>query len=101
MAKSEQVSKNRRSEKTGPGTSISKHTGGTKSFSSHKETLDEKVGNRVSDKVLFNYTHTKGHDNVTFVHERSRKLNEDYERRLEEMTHASPDVPMDENELFY
>ncbi|KAK9128221.1 hypothetical protein Syun_017018 [Stephania yunnanensis] len=65
LVKSEQASKNRKSEKKGPGTGILKHTNGTKSFASHKETL------------------------------------EDYERRLEEMTHASPNVPVDEDELFY
>ncbi|KAK9132598.1 hypothetical protein Scep_012126 [Stephania cephalantha] len=84
MAKSEQASKNRKSEKNGPGAGTSKHTGGTKSFASHKETLDEKAGELVSVNVLFNYIHTKGHNNVTFVDERSRKLN-DYERRLEEL----------------
>ncbi|KAK9163302.1 hypothetical protein Syun_004204 [Stephania yunnanensis] len=59
------------------------------------------AGELVSDKVLFNYTHTKGHGNVNFVDEWFCKLNENYERRLEEMTQASPDVLMDENELFY
>ncbi|KAK9166393.1 hypothetical protein Scep_001584 [Stephania cephalantha] len=101
MTKSKQASKNRRSEKNKPGTGVSKHIGDTKSFASHKETLDEMAGEPVSDKVLFNYTSTKGHDNVNFVDERSCKLNEDYEKRLQEMTQASPDVPVDENELFY
>ncbi|KAK9157912.1 hypothetical protein Scep_004486 [Stephania cephalantha] len=73
MVKSEQSSKNKKSEKNGTGTSISKHTVGT--FACHKEMLDEKVGEPMSVNVLFNYIHTKGHDNVTFVDERSRKLN--------------------------
>ncbi|KAK9118726.1 hypothetical protein Scep_016819 [Stephania cephalantha] len=101
VAMPKQGSKNMMSEKKGLEIYINKHTGGKKSFSSHKEMLDEKAGGPMSVNLLFNYIDTKCNDNVTFVNKRSRKFHEYYERRLEEMTQASPDVHVDEDERFY
>ncbi|KAK9143160.1 hypothetical protein Syun_012560 [Stephania yunnanensis] len=59
LAKSKQVSKNTMSEKNGSRTGVLKHTGGTKAFASHKETLDKKARKPVGVNVLFNYTHKR------------------------------------------
>ncbi|KAK9125720.1 hypothetical protein Scep_014566 [Stephania cephalantha] len=88
------------SEKYGPGIDVSRYTNGTESFACRKKSLDEEVGEPIGVNVLFNHAHTIRHDRVTFVDERSRKFNEDYQRRLEEMTLTSPKVLVDEDELF-
>ncbi|KAK9111865.1 hypothetical protein Scep_019384 [Stephania cephalantha] len=57
---------------------MSKHTGGTRSFLSHKEQLDKYAGFVVGVNNLFLHVYTIKHDKSIFVDERSCRLNEEF-----------------------
>ncbi|KAK9168650.1 hypothetical protein Syun_000790 [Stephania yunnanensis] len=72
-AKFEKASYNRKGEKGGPGTSPSKHTGGTRSFRTYGDTLalDKDEDDEVNPNDAFPHVHTRNHDGVTFIDSRS------------------------------
>ncbi|KAK9139882.1 hypothetical protein Scep_009563 [Stephania cephalantha] len=71
-ARSEKASKNRKNEKGGPGTSPSKHIGGTRSFRTYEDVLalDRDENDEVTPNDVFLHVHIKDHDGVTFIDNR-------------------------------
>ncbi|KAK9101130.1 hypothetical protein Scep_024560 [Stephania cephalantha] len=100
-ARSEKASHNRKKEKGGPSTGPSKHTGGTRSFRTYEDilALDKDEDDEVTPNDVFLHVHTKDHDGVTFIDSRSRVAK--LVRRREEHTQATPDQPIDEEQLYY
>ncbi|KAK9121750.1 hypothetical protein Syun_019367 [Stephania yunnanensis] len=88
-ARSENASQNRKSEKDGPGTCPSKYSGGTRSFHSCENALDNDEDDKVTPNDVFLHIHTKDHDEVKLA------------RRCEEHTHATSDQSIDEKQLYY
>ncbi|KAK9157619.1 hypothetical protein Scep_004193 [Stephania cephalantha] len=75
-ARSEKASHNIKSEKGGPGTGPSKHTGGTRSFRTYEDVLalDRDEDDEVTPNDVFLHVHTKDHDGVTFIDNRSARF---------------------------
>ncbi|KAK9140307.1 hypothetical protein Scep_009988 [Stephania cephalantha] len=75
-ARSEKASHNRKNEKGGPGTSPSKHTGGTRSFRTYEDilALDKDEDYEVTPNDVFLHVHTKYHDGVTYINSRSAQF---------------------------
>ncbi|KAK9109359.1 hypothetical protein Sjap_017419 [Stephania japonica] len=74
-ARSKIASSNRRTEKGGPGTGVSKHTGGSIPFLVHEERLSKKLGRDCTPLELYLHVHTKKHDGQTFIDARSERVN--------------------------
>ncbi|KAK9125693.1 hypothetical protein Scep_014539 [Stephania cephalantha] len=89
--KSEKALHNRKREKGGPSTGPSKHTGGTQSFRTYEDilALDKDEDDEVTPNDVFLHVHTKDHDGAKLV------------MRHEEHTQATPDQPIDEEQLYY
>ncbi|KAK9132828.1 hypothetical protein Scep_012356 [Stephania cephalantha] len=102
-ARSKKASQNRKSEKGGLGTGPSKHTGGTRSFRTYEDVLalDRDEDDEVTPNDVFLHVHTKDHDGVTFIDNRSARFHAELVRRHEEHTHATSDRPIDEKQLYY
>ncbi|KAK9166831.1 hypothetical protein Scep_002022 [Stephania cephalantha] len=100
-ARSEKASHNRKSEKGGPSTGPSKHTGGTRFFRTYENALDMDEEDEVTPNDVFLHVHTKEHDGVTFIDNRSTQFHAELVRRREEHTQATPDRPIDEKQLYY
>ncbi|KAK9104606.1 hypothetical protein Scep_021450 [Stephania cephalantha] len=103
-AKSEKASHNeKKSEKGGPGIGPSKHIGGTRSFRTYEDilALDKDEDDEVTPNDVFLHVHTKDHDGVTFIDSRSTQFHANLVRRREEHTQATPDQPIDEEQLYY
>ncbi|KAK9167160.1 hypothetical protein Scep_002351 [Stephania cephalantha] len=92
-ARSEKASLNRKSEKDGPGTGHSKHTGSSRSFRTHGEILALDYDDVTPNDVFF-HVYTKDHDGVTFIDNRSAWFHAELVRRREEHTQATPDQPI-------
>ncbi|KAK9125377.1 hypothetical protein Scep_014223 [Stephania cephalantha] len=80
-----------------------KHTGGTRSFRTYEDVLalDRDEDDEVTSNDVFLHVHTKNHDGVTFIDNRSRRFHAELVRRREEHTQATPDRPIDEKQLYY
>ncbi|KAK9133265.1 hypothetical protein Scep_012793 [Stephania cephalantha] len=74
-ARYEKASKNRKSETGDPDTSPSKHTGGAWSFWTYEDVLalDRDEDDEVTPNDVFLHVHTKDHDGVTFIDNRSAR----------------------------
>ncbi|KAK9131241.1 hypothetical protein Sjap_011728 [Stephania japonica] len=70
------ASSNRQTEKGGPGTGVSKHTGGSIPFLVHEERLSKELGRDCTPLELYFHVHTKKHDGQTFIDARSKRVNE-------------------------
>ncbi|KAK9104910.1 hypothetical protein Scep_021754 [Stephania cephalantha] len=90
-ARSEKASHNRKGEKGGPGTSLSKHTSGTRSFWTYEDilALDKDENDEVTPNDVFLHVHMKDQYGTKLV------------RSLEEHTQVTPDQPIDEEQLYY
>ncbi|KAK9089512.1 hypothetical protein Scep_028594 [Stephania cephalantha] len=101
-ARSEKASQNRKSEKGSPGTGPSKHTGGTRFFRTYEDVLalDRDEDDEVTPNDVFLHVHTKDHDGVTFIDNRSAQFHAELVRRRKEHTQATPDRPIDEKQLY-
>ncbi|KAK9107062.1 hypothetical protein Syun_023073 [Stephania yunnanensis] len=71
--RSQKASENRKSKKDSPGTCISKHNGGSKSFRTHAEILALDKEDLTPNDV-FLHVHTKDHDGETFIDGRLARL---------------------------
>ncbi|KAK9112707.1 hypothetical protein Scep_020226 [Stephania cephalantha] len=102
-ARSDKASHNRKNEKGGPGTGPSKHTGGTRSFRTYEDilALDKDEYDEVTPNDVFLHVHTKDHDGVTFIDSRLAHFHAKLVRWCEEHTQATPDQPIDEEQLYY
>ncbi|KAK9132412.1 hypothetical protein Scep_011940 [Stephania cephalantha] len=102
-ARSEKASHNRKSQKGSPGTSPSKHTGGTPSFRTYEDilALDKAEDDEVTPNDVFLHVHTKDHDGVTFIDNRSAQFHAKLVRRREEHTQATPYHLIDKEQLYY
>ncbi|KAK9133241.1 hypothetical protein Scep_012769 [Stephania cephalantha] len=98
--KSEQMSTNRKSEVGEPDTGISLHNAGSISERQHGDTLEKKLKSRPTRKEMFRHLHTPGHDDQTFVGQRSAKIDAELTRRLEEMSTQSLDTSIDEDAIY-
>ncbi|KAK9140678.1 hypothetical protein Scep_010359 [Stephania cephalantha] len=99
--KSEQMSTNRKSEVGGPGTGISLHSAGSISARQHGDTMEKKLKRRPTRKEMFRHLHTHGHDDQTFVDQRSAKIDvTELTQRLEEMSTQTPDTSIDEDAIY-
>ncbi|KAK9168968.1 hypothetical protein Syun_001108 [Stephania yunnanensis] len=98
---------NRKSEKGSPGTGLSKHTGGTKSFRVYEDVLalDRDEDDEVTPNDVFHHVHSKDHDGVTFIDNTSARLlcfhATELVRRCEEHTQATPNRSIDKKQLDY
>ncbi|KAK9108878.1 hypothetical protein Sjap_016938 [Stephania japonica] len=101
-ARSKIASSNRQTEKGGPGTGVSKHTGGSIPFLVHES---KKLGRDCSPLELYLHVHTKKHDGRTFIDARSERVNAEIQRMREEMSQsaeeAGDDPHVDETDLYY
>ncbi|KAK9144539.1 hypothetical protein Sjap_004442 [Stephania japonica] len=104
-ARSKIASSNRRTEKGGPGTGMSKHTGGSIPFLVHEERLSKELGRDCTPLELYLHMHTKKHDGQTFIDARSERVNAEIQRMREEMSQsaeeAGDDPHVDETDLYY
>ncbi|KAK9158450.1 hypothetical protein Scep_005024 [Stephania cephalantha] len=102
-ASSEKASHNRKSEKCGPGTGPSKHTGGTPFFRTYEDilALDKDEDDEVTPNYVFLHVYTKDHNGVTFIDSRSAQFHAKLVRRRDEHTQATPNQPIDEEQLYY
>ncbi|KAK9140479.1 hypothetical protein Scep_010160 [Stephania cephalantha] len=102
-ARSEKASQNRKSEKGGPGIGPSKHIGGTQSFRTSEDilALDRDEDDEVTPNDVFLHVHTKDHDGVTFIDNKSTRFHAELVRRREEHTQATPERSIDEKQLYY
>ncbi|KAK9132680.1 hypothetical protein Scep_012208 [Stephania cephalantha] len=100
---SEKALHNRKSEKGGPGIGPSKHTGGTRSFQTYEDilALDKDEDDEVTPNDVFLHVHTKDHDGLTFIDSISAQFHAKLVRRREEHPQATPDQPIDEEQLYY
>ncbi|KAK9139763.1 hypothetical protein Scep_009444 [Stephania cephalantha] len=55
----------------------------------------------VTPNDIFLHVHTKDHDGVTFIDNRSARFHAELVRRREEHTQARPDWLIDEKQLYY
>ncbi|XP_050219988.1 uncharacterized protein LOC126670329 [Mercurialis annua] len=105
----EQNRKNRLSERvTGVGPST--HTGGSRSMTQLKKNLTEKEGREPTAPELFLYTHTKDHDGVTFIDQRSAHAYARFQAMVSSIRataslsvdgeSSSPTLPIDENMIW-
>ncbi|KAK9104643.1 hypothetical protein Scep_021487 [Stephania cephalantha] len=102
-ARSEKASHNRKNENGGPGTGPSKHTSGTRPLRTYEDilALDKDEDNEVTPNDVFLHVHMKDHDGVTFIDSRLAQFHAKLVRRREEHTQATPDQPIDEEQLYY
>ncbi|KAK9111843.1 hypothetical protein Scep_019362 [Stephania cephalantha] len=93
---SEKASHNRITEKGGPGTGPSKHTGGTRSFRTYEDilALDKDEEDEVTPNDVFLNVHTKDHDGMTFIDNRSAYTINDFGAKLEEEEISTSHEPM-------
>ncbi|KAK9144379.1 hypothetical protein Sjap_004282 [Stephania japonica] len=91
-ARSKIASSNRRSEKGGPGTGMSKHTGGSILFLVHEERLSKEQGRDCTALELYLHVHTKKHDGQTFIDARSERVNAEIRRMHEEMSQSAEEA---------
>ncbi|KAK9083168.1 hypothetical protein Scep_029639 [Stephania cephalantha] len=63
--------------------------------------LDRDEDDEVTPNDVFIHVHTKDHDGVTFIDNRSTRFHAKLMRRREEHTQATPDRPIDEKQLYY
>ncbi|KAK9157823.1 hypothetical protein Scep_004397 [Stephania cephalantha] len=75
-ARFEKASHNRKSKKGCPGTGPSKHTCGTRSFWTYEDVLalDRDQDDEVTLNDVFLHVHTKNHNGVTFIDNRSARF---------------------------
>ncbi|XP_065847693.1 uncharacterized protein [Euphorbia lathyris] len=71
---------------------MSCHTGGSLSMLEIRDLLSRELGRHVDPYTLFVYTHTRNHDGVTFVDERSRRINERVSATRERMQQVEGEV---------
>ncbi|KAK9162598.1 hypothetical protein Syun_003500 [Stephania yunnanensis] len=79
-ARSKKASLNRKSEKDGPSTGHSKHTGSSRCFRTHKEILALDNDDLTPNDVFF-HVYTKDHDGVTFIDNRLARFHAELVRR--------------------
>ncbi|KAK9096589.1 hypothetical protein Sjap_022086 [Stephania japonica] len=99
-AKSEQASRNRRSEVGGPGSGSSVHGGGAISIYEHSLRLEKKLGRKPTTLDLCLYLHTRDHDGITFLDLRAEAIAAAIHERTRDLSQLQPDTPIDETELY-
>ncbi|KAK9088684.1 hypothetical protein Scep_027766 [Stephania cephalantha] len=70
-------------------------------YSGLVQALDKDEDDDVTPNDVFLHVHTKDHDGATFIDSRSAWFHAELVRRREEHTHATPDQPIDEKQLYY
>ncbi|XP_050225606.1 uncharacterized protein LOC126675074 [Mercurialis annua] len=106
----EQNRKNRLSERV-PGAGPSTHAGGSRSMTQLKRILTEKEGREPTAPELFLYTHTKDHDGITFIDQKSAHAYARFQAMVSSIRAAasqsvdgesssSPTLPIDENMIW-
>ncbi|GFP83029.1 acetyl-coa carboxylase 1 [Phtheirospermum japonicum] len=89
-ARSEQCSRNRKSERAGLGTGMSKHRGGARSNIDYTLDIERETGQKAKAHQVFVRTHMK--DDGSWIDARSSTVNEEYERNLERARTSSQDA---------
>ncbi|WCJ29201.1 hypothetical protein M5689_010848 [Euphorbia peplus] len=79
---------------------MSCHTAGSLSMREHHDRLSRLLGRSINAYELFVYTHTRKHDGVTWVDDRSRTIHERVTTTEERMREASDQV-IDVQRVFY
>ncbi|WCJ21345.1 hypothetical protein M5689_003504 [Euphorbia peplus] len=79
---------------------MSCHTAGSLSMRDHREILTQLLGRPVTAYELFVYTHTRNHDGVTWVDERSHRIHERVTVARERVREAADQV-IDEQRVYY
>ncbi|KAL3635562.1 hypothetical protein CASFOL_020109 [Castilleja foliolosa] len=98
MEKSEKASRNRNSEKAGPGTGSSRHAGGSRSAYSHSLVLEQELGHPPDafDCMLHMHTRKDG----TIIDEQARIIAAAVEERAREAREAAGDGDIDMTEIY-
>ncbi|KAK9096377.1 hypothetical protein Sjap_021874 [Stephania japonica] len=96
LARSRQATANRNTEVEGPGTGPSKHSGGSVSFVTTQERLNDSSETPPTMNELYLHLHTVNHDRMTFIDTRSERL----QRRCRELTCATPDQSVDDEAVY-
>ncbi|KAK9166570.1 hypothetical protein Scep_001761 [Stephania cephalantha] len=63
--------------------------------------LDRDADDEVTPNDVFLHVHTKDHDGMTFIDNRSARFYAELVKRREEHTQATSDQPIDEKQLYY
>ncbi|KAL3635583.1 hypothetical protein CASFOL_020130 [Castilleja foliolosa] len=96
MDKSEKASQNRKSEKAGPGTGSSRHSGGSRSAYAHALALENEIGRDAYNCMLHMHTRKDG----TFIDEQARIIVAVVEERVRAAREAAGDGDIDMTEIY-
>ncbi|KAK9085373.1 hypothetical protein Sjap_025784 [Stephania japonica] len=96
LARSSQATANRNTEVEGLGTGPSKHDGGSVSFVTTQERLNDSSETPPTVNELYLHLHTVNHDRMTFIDTRSER----FYRRCQELTQATPDQSVDDEAVY-
>ncbi|KAK9106994.1 hypothetical protein Syun_023005 [Stephania yunnanensis] len=69
-------------------------------MSNNRKSEEKKLQRRPTWKEIFRNLHTHGHDEQSFVDQRSAKIDAELTRRLEEMSTQTPDTSIDEDVVY-
>ncbi|KAK9154998.1 hypothetical protein Sjap_002478 [Stephania japonica] len=100
LARSSQATENRNTEVEGPGTGPSKHSGGSVSFVTTQERLNDSSETPPTVNELYLHLHTVNHDRMTFIDTRSERFYDRLQRRCRELTCATPDQSVDDEAVY-
>ncbi|KAK9154960.1 hypothetical protein Sjap_002440 [Stephania japonica] len=100
LARSSQATADRNTEVKGPGTGPSKHSGGSMSFVTTQERLNDSSETPPTVNELYLYLHTVNHDRMTFIDTRSERFYDRLQRRCQELTQATPDQSVDDEAVY-
>ncbi|KAK9091504.1 hypothetical protein Sjap_024681 [Stephania japonica] len=96
LAESSQATANRNTEVEGHRDGPSKHGGGSVSFVTTQERLNDSSETPPTVNELYLHLHTVNHDRMTFIDTRSERLR----RRCRELTRATPDQSVDDEAVY-
>ncbi|KAK9145005.1 hypothetical protein Sjap_004908 [Stephania japonica] len=100
LARSSQTTANRNIEVEGPGTGPSKHSGGSVSFVTTQERLNDSSETPPTVNELYLHLHTVNHDKMTFIDTRSERFYDRLQRRCQELTQATSDQSVDDEAVY-
>ncbi|KAK9130610.1 hypothetical protein Sjap_011097 [Stephania japonica] len=83
-----------------PGTGPSKHSGGSVSFVTTQERLNDSSETPPTVNELYLHLHTVNHDRMTFIDTRSERFYDRLQRRCQELTQATPDQSVDDEAVY-
>ncbi|KAK9109760.1 hypothetical protein Sjap_017820 [Stephania japonica] len=97
---SSQATANRNTEVEGPGTGPSKHSGGSVSFVTTQERLNDSSETPPTVNELYLHLHTVNHDRMTFIDTRSERFYVSSRGDVGSSPEATPDQSVDDEAVY-